>query len=78
MKLAEGFSDGTNERLALEDRFLVLAGYRSEREKLSEPLAQLMDKVGNFNESQLKMMGHFADFLIRIRIERGEKKTGEG
>ena len=67
-KLAQGFSGGTNERLALEDKLLVLAGYRSERpeEELNELLAQLMDKVRQFNEPQLEMMRSFADFLAEI------------
>jgi len=67
-KLAQGFGDGTNERLTLEDRFLVLAGYRTHRpqEKLNVPLAQLMDQVRQFSESKIKMMRRFADFLTEI------------
>ncbi len=69
LKLARCFGgDGNNERLALEDKLLVLAGYRTERsgEKLSEQLAQLMDKVKRLSELQIKMMGRFADFLVEI------------
>ena len=69
VKLAQAFGgDGNNERLALEDKLLVLAGYRTERprEKLSEPLAQLMDKVRGLSEPQIKMMINFADFLVEI------------
>jgi len=67
-KLVQGFGDGTNEKSVLEDRFLVLAGYRTHRpqEKLNVPLAQLMDQVRQFSESQIKMMVHFADFLAEI------------
>ncbi len=67
-KLARGFSSNGRQRQALEDRLLVLAGYRTKRprEKLSEPLAQLIDKEKQLNEPQVKMMGHFADFLIEI------------
>ncbi len=69
-KLAQGFSgDGTAERLALEDCLQVLAGYRTPRpegEELNEPLSQLMDKVKQFSEPQVKMMCHFADFLAEI------------
>jgi len=47
-KLAQGFGgEGANQRLALEDRLLVLVGYRTKRpegEELSEALTQLMDK----------------------------------
>ena len=69
-KLAMGFGgDGTNERLALEDKLLVLAGHRTpqpEGEKISEPLTQLLDKARKLNETQLKMMVSFADFLMEM------------
>jgi len=67
-KLAQGFGGHGKRRLALEDHLLVLAGYRTERprEKLSEPLAQVMDKVREFSEPQLEMMVSFVDFLIEI------------
>jgi len=66
-KLAQAFSDGTNQRLALEDRLLVLAGYRTPPpERVSEALAQVIDKVGEFSEPQLKMMVSFANFLKSI------------
>ncbi len=68
-KLAQAFGgDGPNQRFALEDYLLTLAGYRSERpqEELSEPMAELMDKVKKFNEPRLKMMVCFADFLTEI------------
>ena len=67
-KLAAAFGDGNNERLALEDKLLVLAGYRTPRpeEKLCEPLAQLIDRVRQFNEPRLGMMINFADFLVKI------------
>ncbi|GAI43662.1 unnamed protein product [marine sediment metagenome] len=63
-KLAQAFSDGTNQRLALEDRLLVLAGYRTPHpERVSEALAQVIDKVREFSEPQLTMMVSFANFL---------------
>ena len=71
-KLAKAFADGTNERLALEDHLLVLAGYRTQRSEGEEPselVAHLVDKVGRFKESQLKMMDRFADLLIEIDAE---------
>ncbi|GAJ13351.1 unnamed protein product [marine sediment metagenome] len=70
-KLAQGFGGNGERGLALEDRLLVLAGYRTERprEKLSEPLAQLMDKAKGLNEPQVKMMTQFVDFLIEIEGE---------
>jgi len=68
-KLAQGFGgNGSNTRLALEDKLLTLAGFRTERpgEELSEPLAQLMDKVKGLCQPQIEMMGYFADFLVEI------------
>lgn len=67
-KLAHGFGgDGTT----LEDHLLLLAGYRTQRPKEpSGALAELIDKVGQFDERTLRMMIQFADFLTEI-----EKKT---
>ena len=67
-KLAQAFGGDNHQMTALEDKLLVLAGYRTDRpeEALSEALAQLMDKVQKFDEPRLKMMGHFADFLIKV------------
>lgn len=65
-KLAHAFGGNGNERLALEDVLLVLAGYRTPRDdhsELSQPLARLMDLVAEFSEPQLKMMARFAQFL---------------
>ena len=68
-KLAQAFGgDGNNERLALEDKLLVLAGYRTERprEELTGSRARVMDKVRQFDEPQIKMMIRFAVFLTEI------------
>ena len=69
-KLAWSFSEsGGHQRLVLEDKLLVLAGYRSERpegEELSESMAELMDKVREFSEPQIEVMLRFAEFLIEI------------
>ena len=69
-KLAQGFSgDGTNGRLALEDHLLVLAGYRTPRPDKEEPsqsLAQLIDRLSQLSEPQLKIIGRFADFLAEV------------
>ena len=67
-KLVAAFSDGKNQRLALEDKLLVLAGYRTERpeEERNEPVAQLIDRVKGFNQRQIKVMVSFADFLAEI------------
>ena len=73
VKLAKAFSgNGTNARLALEDKLLTLAGCRTERPlspELNESVARLMDKVGGFSEPRLKMMARFADFLMEIEGE---------
>ncbi|GAI67932.1 unnamed protein product, partial [marine sediment metagenome] len=52
---------------ALEDKLLCLAGYRTERveEALSEPLARLLDKLGEFSHSQLVIVEQFADFISK-------------
>ncbi len=71
-KLAHAFGGDGNERLALEDLLLVLAGYRTPRDdrtELSQPLARLMDLVAEFSEPQLKMMARFAQFLGEMEKE---------
>lgn len=70
-KLAEAFGgNGQRQRLALEDQLFALCGYRSERpEEIREPVARLMDKLSQFNDAQLRVMEHFADFIS----EKGEK-----
>ncbi len=68
-KLAQAFGgNGHNQKFMLEDKLLVLAGCRSYRpgEKFSEPLARVLDKIGQFSESQLKVMSRFADFLSEM------------
>ena len=77
-KLAQGFGGDGQQRLALEDKLLILAGYRTPRseEELSEPLARLMDKIRQFNESQIKIMEHFADFVSEIDGRRSKAKKG--
>lgn len=68
-KLARYFSgDGTRKRLVLEDRLLVLAGYRTERPEdgPSEPMARLMDTVSQFSKQQFKIIAHFAEFLAEM------------
>lgn len=53
-------------------RVVLLAGYRSEQpeERLTDPMAELMDMVVKFNESQLKMMSLFTHFLAKVVKER--------
>ena len=71
-KLAHAFSDSdSNYRLALEDQLLQLAGYRSTTEnKLSEPVAQLVDIVADFSGSQLRVMREFAIYLDELKKKR--------
>ena len=71
-RLAHAFGGDGNERLALEDSLLILAGYRTQRpdgQDLSQPLARLMDKVANFSEPQLKLMARFAEYLTDLEKE---------
>ncbi len=78
MKLAQTFSKGERERLALEDHLLMLAGYRTQRADSGLPLAmaRLLDLVAPFNDKQLKQMVKFADFLIEVdrEIARGKSR----
>ena len=72
-KLAGAFSaNGDHYKLALEDKLLILAGYRSERPKekeVTEPMARLLDTLSDFNEPQLKVMGRFADFVSQLEVK---------
>ncbi len=71
-RLAQSFGGDHNERLALEDSLLILAGHRTERsngQDLSQPLAQLLDKVAHFDEAKLKLMADFAEYLTRLEKE---------
>ena len=72
-KLAKSFGgDGPNQRLALEDYLLTLAGYRTPRPEGEEPsvaYATLIDKVRGLSQPQLEMMVSFADFLMKIEGE---------
>lgn len=73
IKLARAFGGDGKQGLALEDRLLILAGYRTPRPEGEEPsvaLAQLIDKVEKFSDRQLEMMTQFAEFLVEIN-ERG-------
>jgi transcriptional regulator with XRE-family HTH domain len=79
-KLAQAFGgDGPNQRFALEDYLLTLAGYRTPRpdeQELSQPLARLIDRLREFSEPQLKIMACFADFLMEIESIKYEAKSG--
>ena len=71
-KLAQAFGGDGREMLALEDKLLILSGYRSERpegEDLSEPMARLLDRLSGFSEPQLKMVERFAEFLAEMRVK---------
>lgn len=69
MKLVRAFCGDGQRSLLIEDKLLVLAGYRTPRpdeEKISEAMARLLDKLSHFSEPQLKIMGRFADFLAEM------------
>jgi transcriptional regulator with XRE-family HTH domain len=75
-KLAQAFSRGENERLALEDHLLTLAGYRTQRVSMNEmslPMARLLDVVAPFSENQIKLMVDFANFLTDVEKELGKR-----
>ncbi len=66
-KLAHAFSSGDgHEAIALEDKLLVLAGYKTSRpdgEEMSQELGRLLDLVSGFDEAKLKLVSDFANFL---------------
>ena len=66
-KLAKAFGGDNHQTIALEDKLLVLAGYRTERpeEALSEPLARLLDKLNDFDVAQLGIVEQFTDFISK-------------
>ncbi len=72
-KLAKAFGGDHNQGIALEDKLLILAGYRTERpeEALSEPLARLLDKLNGLDVAQLGIVEEFADFVLKM--EKREK-----
>ncbi len=74
-KLAQAFSGDSHQRAALEDKLLVLAGYRTERpeEALSEPLARLLDKLNDLDVDQLGMVEQFTAFIVTMERREGKK-----
>jgi len=71
-KLAHAFSGDGNRKIALEDELLMLAGYRTRQEHISQPLAELLDIVNHFSESQLKVVSAFAIYLTEVN-QHGKK-----
>ena len=73
-KLVKAFGGDHNQGIALEDRLLVLAGYRTERpeEALSEPLARILDKLNGLDVAQLGIVEEFADFIVKV--DQGKTK----
>jgi len=68
-KLARSFGEGHQQTLSLEDELFALAGYRTphtEGNRPNQAFAEVMDKISNFNDPQLKIMARFADFLIEM------------
>lgn len=68
-KLVEAFARSENERLALEDHLLMLAGYRTQRasvKELPQPVARLLDLVAQFNDKKLKLVVDFAELLAEV------------
>ncbi len=65
-RLAHAFSGDGNRRIALEDELLILAGYRTRQEQISQPLAELLDIVNHFSESQIRVVSAFATYLTEV------------
>lgn len=66
--LALAFGGDGKLGLVLEDKLLTLAGFRTERgeEGLTETMAELLDKLNQLSEPQLKLVGHFAEYLSKL------------
>lgn len=66
-KLARAFGGNSQQGLALEDSLLIMAGYRTERSgDMSQALGRLIDLVADFDDTRLKLMGDFAEYLERM------------
>lgn len=67
-KLTVAFGGNGLRKLVLEDELLTLAGYRTERPEggISESMGRLMDRLSTLSESQIKVIGRFADFLAEV------------
>ena len=74
-KLAKAFGGDHHQGIALEDKLLSLAGYRTERpeEALSEPLARLLDKLNGLDADQLGMVEQFTAFLVNMESKGGNR-----
>lgn len=78
-KVAQGFSRDENERLALEDNLLTLAGYRTPRsdgKDLSPALGRLLDVMADFDEGDLNIMTEFAQWLSAV-VKKNGRLRGE-
>jgi len=75
-KLAEAFGGDRHHKLALEDKLLELAGYRTPRPgpepELSLPQDRLMDIIGEFSEPQIEITARFAELVARISMQHPE------
>ena len=66
-KLAKAFSDGDCHRKALEDKLMVMAGYRHKPIEVSVAVGQLLDSVEGFSDDEFKILARFADYIVEIR-----------
>jgi len=63
VKLACAFAGEGNERKALTDELLALAGYRIRGTDISLPMAKLLDIVSDFPEAKILVVIAFAEYL---------------
>jgi len=73
-KVAQGFSRDENERLALEDSLLTLAGYRTPRsngDDMSPAMGRLLDVTAGFEEGDLNIVTEFAEWLAGVIKRNG-------
>ena len=77
-KVAQGFSRDENERLALEDSLLILAGYRTPRsdgQDVTPAMGRLLDVTRDFEESDLNIMTEFAEWLAGVIKRNGGSRA---
>jgi len=61
--LAKAFGGDNHQQIALEDKLLCLAGYRTERPEISPPQAEVLDIIQDFSELKLQVVKDFAVYL---------------
>ena len=72
LRLAKAFGGDGNLKMAIEEKLLTLAGYRTPRPggEANELVAQLLDKLTGLSPSKMEMVGHFIDFVNALEEQQ--------